>query len=110
MNRDMKKEDAIKLCKYYKGESTEPKNMDPDVIQIWKYEYWWVNNITVESDPDPFSGLLRDYFDAGLLEFCQTDNVPITIKATLYNRFVNVADGMCTVDEFKDWYTKNYSH
>ena len=99
MNRDMKKEDAIKLCRYLN------KNIagDADVRLFVTCETIWVERMT--DDDYSFADLLEDYFTAGLREFEQMDDTPITLKAVLFNRFCQYYDRI-DVEAFRQFYER----
>lgn len=92
----------ISLCQRYKGQKENPDPQD----SVWRYERFWVEE-TMKDNPD-FSQLLNDYLLAGLLEFNTYDDTPSTLKAVLYNRFMQQADGMASAEDFKRWYNTFY--
>ena len=57
--------------------------------------------------PD-FGRLLDDYLSAGLRMFNMYDDTPVTLKAVLFNRFMQQAEGMARVEDFKSWYDRFY--
>ena len=61
----------------------------------------------MKDNPD-FGEFLDDYLRAGLRTFNMYDGTPITLKAILYNRYMQQAEGMAKVDDFKEWYNKFY--
>ncbi len=105
----MKREDAISSCRYYKGEEKPPVKLNDVQANVWKIESYWVDMVTSEDD-EVFRTILNQYLSANLRLFCRTDNVPITLKALLYNRYLQYNEGMGNNNEFKKWYEKNYSH
>ena len=92
----------LNLCQYYKGQEHNP---DPQ-NRIWDYERFWVE-MNISGNPD-FSMQLEAYLIAGLRTFNMYDDTPITLKAVLFNRFMNQAEGMATPDDFKLWYDQIY--
>ncbi|MBR5774811.1 MAG: hypothetical protein IKY42_00915 [Bacteroidaceae bacterium] len=62
----------------------------------------------MKGDPD-FGKVLDDYLSAGLRNFNMYDDTPVTLKAILYNRFMQQAEGMASVDDFKRWYDTFYN-
>lgn len=96
----------LKFCRYYHGES-ECKLKDSQQCALWLYERAWVNSMKTEDET--LSRYLDEYIDRGLTSFCETDNVPVTLKALLFNRYVSTAE-MTDVNAFKKWYKDNYSH
>ena len=97
-NRDF----LISLCQRYKGEKQNPNPRD----SVWRYERFWVEE-NMKDDPD-FGKFLDDYLGAGLRTFNMYDDTPATLKAVLFNRFMQQAEGMATIDEFKHWYDAFY--
>ena len=57
--------------------------------------------------PD-FGRLLDDYLSAGLRTFNMYDDTPVTLKALLFNSFMQQAEGMARVEDFKSWYDRFY--
>lgn len=92
----------LSLCRYYKGEKKNPNPSN----KLWEIENVWVT-ISMGKEPD-FGNFLSEYLAAGLRTFNMYDDTPITLKAMLYNRFMQYADGMASVEEFKEWYNKVY--
>jgi hypothetical protein len=95
----MKKEDAIKLCRHL----NVAESSDEDKKLFAHCERMWVDRMI--DDNFLFEDLLQDYFDAGLREFEQMDDTPITLKAVLFNRFCKFNDCV-DVSEFKKFYQK----
>lgn len=103
----MDRKELIQLCRHYKGESIEPKFNDRNMAMLWFYERSWVELMMQESYL--FDDEMRDYAAMGLIGFCDTDDVPITLKALLFNRYAKTAQSMsAAVEPFKDFYTKYY--
>ena len=96
------KEFLIGLCKRYKGPES---NRDPQ-DSVWRYERAWLEE-SMKENPD-FGKFLNDYLNAGLRTFNMYDGTPVTLKAVLYNRFMQQAEGMATPEDFKRWYDKFY--
>jgi hypothetical protein len=96
------KEFLVSLCTRYKGQKNNPNYKD----KIWEYERFWVE-MSMKKNPD-FSALLDAYIDAGLRTFNMYDDAPITLKAVLYNRFMQQAEGMASTGDFKRWYDTYY--
>lgn len=102
----MKKEDhdLLKFCRYYHGEKI-CKSTDKDVQTLFNIEKMWVDRMSAEDVN--FDTLLDEYITFGLTSFCETDDVPVTLKALLFNRFTQYNDRV-DVDAFKAWYMKHY--
>lgn len=96
------REFLISLCQRYKGQEENPDPQD----SVWRYERFWVEEMMKE-EPD-FSKILGDYLCVGLRTFNMYDDTPMTLKAVLFNRFMQQAEGMATPDDFKRWYDKFY--
>ncbi|MDD6688062.1 hypothetical protein, partial [Sodaliphilus pleomorphus] len=78
----MKREDAVKLCRYYHGEK-ECKLKEQTDIMFWEYERVWVDETLKENDTSFFSEMLSLYIVIGLKDFEKFDDTPITLKALL---------------------------
>lgn len=102
-----KKEALLKYCRYYHGEK-ECKLKDAQDCALWLYERAWVNAMMSEHD-EVISRYLDEYVERDLTRFSEQDNVPVTLKALLFNRYMSTAE-MANVDDFKQWYTDKYSH
>lgn len=100
----MKKEDLLKFCRYYHGENI-CKSTDIDVQTLFNIEKMWVDKMCAENSD--FGTLLDEYITFGLTSFCETDDVPVTLKALLFNRFTQYNDRI-DVDAFKAWYKRYY--
>ena len=57
----------------------------------------------MKDSPD-FGMFLDDYLSAGLRTFNMYDDTPVTLKAVLFNRFMQQAEGMAPAEDFKRWY------
>ena len=101
----MNKDDILKYCRYYKGQKANPYT-DGDKALLWDYERKWVDDMSKEPD---FSDYLSDYIAVGLRDFSMFDDVPITLKAMLFNRYAQSAYSMKdAVPGFKEFYQKYY--
>jgi hypothetical protein len=96
------KDFLLSLCRYYKGDKENP---DPS-NKLWEIESVWVA-ISMDKEKD-FGNFLDEYLTAGLRTFNMYDDTPITLKAILYNRYMQQAEGMASIEEFKEWYNKFY--
>lgn len=101
MNKEL-----LKLCHYYNGETQNPfENKDQNKAMIWEIERIW--HIDVQNDNYSFTDMLTDYFTAGLREFEQYDDVPITLKALLFNRYMKTSFDS-NPEPFKEFYLEYY--
>lgn len=98
----MKKEDLLKYCRYYKGEKSPPKEIKST---FWNYEKKWIE--LSDEDNIHLDEMITIYVSKGLGRFEHDDNVPLTLKALLFNRYShwNVNPN---VNEFKQWYKTEY--
>lgn len=101
---NMKKEDLIKLCRYYKGEKKHPKTHDAVVHIAWNAERKWVENFPDKGNSED---MLKDYMEIGLAEFEMQDDTPIILKAYLFNRFCQYSERI-DIDAFKKFYFNDY--
>lgn len=92
----------LKFCRYYKGESSLPKNTNAN---FWEYEKKWVEMML--SDDPMLSQYLNDYIAYGIGGFEQMDDTPITLKSLLFNRYAHWSIGDI-VHGFKMWYKNEY--
>ena len=77
----------LRFCRHYKGQEHNPDPQD----SVWRYERFWVE-MSMSDTPD-FSRQLDEYIEAGLTDFNAYDGTPLTLKAVLYNRFMQQAEG-----------------
>ena len=104
----MTREDAITFCRYYKGEDESPYS-DQNESMLWFYERAWVYKLFHE-DTDSFGIMLEEYLFSGLSDFEKFDDIPITLKALLFNRYCKTAQSMLSaVEPFKKFYHKYYT-
>jgi len=110
----MKREDAISFCRYYKGEKECPLFHDPNKSLLWEYEKYWVDQSVkfsnIKEEDYVSDGTLEEYLSVGLTHFQRTDDIPITLKALLFNRYAKTSYSMkSAVDEFIEFYLKYYT-
>ena len=98
----------LAYCHYYKGGQTS-QNTDPDVQMCWQCEEYWAlqSQKAYSNGETPLSGMLDEYLRAGLRQFEEYDNVPITLKAVLFNRYCKYNDRM-DIPGFKQFYLEQY--
>lgn len=101
----MERETLIKQCRYYNGEEENPYGEGGDKAMFWFYERWWAEKMA-NGDTDVLSFYLSLYERVGLTDFEEDDGVPITLKAILFNRYEEWAEG--GPDDFKIWYERDY--
>ena len=104
----MTREDAINLCKYYKGEEESPYT-DQNESMLWFYERAWVYKML--NNDESFGLMLEEYLFIGLKDFEKFDDTPITLKALLFNRYCKTAQSILSaVEPFKEFYHKYYTN
>lgn len=93
--------------KYYKGEQTNPyEGKDQNKAMLWFYECIYKR---MEKQENSLSMEISDYIQSGLGEFEQYDDVPLTLKALLFNRYAKGAQSLAdAVEPFKKFYLKYY--
>ena len=104
----MKKEDYIKQCKYFKGEEINPLE-GTDKSMLWFYEQKWCE-FAIE-DPAYLDGCVEEYKRYELSDFSNKDNIPISLKALLFNRYQHWGGGYNAESDrigFIKWYNTNY--
>ena len=104
----MTREELIRECRYYTGEEKNPFESEGGTKSLlWGYEKVWINASI--SDKEYLDDCLQRYENEGLGQFNENDNIPITLKALLFNRFCHWnAFGIGVVEDFKEWYNEYY--
>lgn len=102
------REKLMELCRYYKGEKENPYKGEQNKACLWSYERAWLLEFA-----KPQSRLLMSYLSqytaVGLTCFSSHDNVPITLKALLFNRYARTQySDYEAVESFKRFYNKYY--
>lgn len=97
----MEREELIKQCRYYKGESDCPF-YDALDGRFWNYERFWVNWCI--SGDSFLLEMVDEYTRRGLADF--HTEIPITLRAILYNRYDHWAQG--GEEDFKIWFVQDY--
>lgn len=103
-----KKDALIYLCRYYKCENECPfKNEDKKLF--WACEKWWYEQTALSDDAGCYriSPFLDEYLQAGMSGFEMYDNIPITLKAVLFNRYCKLGDRV-DIEGFKKLYLDEY--
>lgn len=104
----MSKRDLIGFCRFYHGEDMPPARLSCEHLNLWNYERVWVRDTANGDEYGGLGRMLSEYIRAGLRTFSETDDVPVTLKAVLFNRFLQHSEGMAPLDEFKKWYLDYY--
>lgn len=104
----MDKDDLLKICRYYKNEE-HPQTHDAGIHISWSAERAWIRDF---QDGGIGRGIRREilsaYIAAGLVGFRQTDDIPVHLKAYLFQSFCHYAE-RTDIDEFKKFYDKYYN-
>ena len=105
----MENEKNIKdFCRYFNNEDSNPyQGKNADKAMFWLCEGFWYAHISKPDENDPLGDMLDEYLRAGLRTYEQYDNVPITLKAVLFNRFCQYNDRM-DIKAFKEFYADKY--
>ncbi len=103
--KEYTKEELIGFCRYYKGEEESP--YQDEVSFYWAVEMAWVSFV---ENGNSFSQMLPEYIASGLDEIL-IDNIPRSLKATLFNRFCQYSSGGLhhSSKEFQREYQRFYS-
>ena len=104
----MKDNYLLNYCRYYKGEENITET-DPDKQVLCKIEREWVADNTDKSEHSSklLSICLEEYLLMGMKDFEKYDNIPLTLKALLFNRFNQYNERM-DIEAFKKWYKRYY--
>lgn len=102
----MEKKDLLQYCRYYKGQNENPYKADDPKFTAWKIEMLYTYCRT--EDREVIDTALQDYIQHGMSDFHMEDDIPMTLKAFLMNRFFQYNDRE-DIDEFKKFYEKLYS-
>lgn len=105
----MNKDNLLKFCKYYKGEENDPfEGSDQNKSMLWFYERAWVHEMS--NDSKDLSIYIEEYIRHGLRTFELFNNIPLTLKALLFNRFARTFQSMAeAVEPFKTFYIEYYT-
>ena len=75
---------------------------DMHKASAWKMESLWVRQMIVYGQiPSEYS---YSYHQDGLADFSKDDGVPQSLKEFFYGYSLHRAEGMMTIEEFKEWY------
>lgn len=93
-------------CRFYRGEDSCPASIAYDIVKAsaWKMESYWVRGM-VEKGQIP-SEYTYSYHKDGLSNFSKDDGVPQSLKEFFYGYGLHKAEGMMTIEEFKEWYNQ----
>lgn len=102
----MEKDDLIKSCRYYKGEEACPFQ-EQNKSMLWFYERAWVYDTL--NDSKSLSITTDEYKSLGLESFEDLDGIPLSLKASLFNRYANSCYSTANeVEPFKQFYKEYY--
>lgn len=101
----MDRKTLLQYCRYYKGGDVCP--FDDERQMLWFYEQSWVTAML--NDDDMLEEYISDYVIVGLHDFSVTDDVPMSLKALLFNRYAKTAQSMVSAARpFRDFYKRFY--
>ena len=89
-------------CRFFKGGVDCPFPADDLRATAWKFERLWCY-----ADDDLINECLADYVRLGMGDFHKDDDVPVTLKAFLMDRFF-YHWGREDIPEFKAFYDATY--
>lgn len=102
----MDKKDLLKFCRYYKGEDDNPFR-EQNKSMLWFYERAWINEML--NNGNSLSIAIEEYIRLGLGLFEQFDDIPLSLKALLFNRYARTSQSMTeAVEPFKKFYKEYY--
>lgn len=106
----MNKKDLLPFCRYYKGETKNPfDEKDQDKAMLWFYENCWIEQVSTGKGKEIMMEYISEYSNAGLSMFEINDEIPVSLKALLFNRYSRGAYSMAdAVEPFKEFYHKYY--
>lgn len=103
--------DLLTQCRYYHGETLCPSCFVFSINEnFWNYEKRWVE-ANANHETHFLKNMLVEYVVGGLAPFNTNDGTPSTLKALLYNRFIQFAstdDRRTDASSFINWYKTNY--
>ena len=101
----MNKNSLLSICRYY-GRIKESK--EPNVSMFILCERFWVESSEhLTEDNDPLREMTIEYIRVGLRDFELTDQVPLSLKAILFNRYCQYQERV-DVDGFRKFYKDEY--
>lgn len=112
---EMEREELIRRCRYYKGESANPyEGKDKDASMFRGYELAWVE--TFEGDYEDPELSRADYLANGSVKDANEDplfaSVPVSLQQLLFNRYVQWLGGYQPIEEdlkgFIRWMQRTY--
>jgi hypothetical protein len=111
----MKTADLLPFCRYYKGEEECPYSGNE--AMLWLYEMDWTNETIriykdeKKAEQSVLNSHLSEYIAVGLSDFSTGDNIPITLKALLFDRYSrDVYSKFDAIESFKIFYAKYYNN
>ena len=99
------RERLMSVC-HYLGKEYDTSNGDKRLCELAE-RFWLEESLRTTEGNNPFKELLIDYECADLNEFEKMDAVPLTLKATLFNRWRHHYE-LCYIDDFKKFYRECY--
>lgn len=114
----MENKDLLKFCRYYKGEKENPYDNEgqgeeqgetQNKALLWQYERAWIEANFSEDGKNMLMGYISEYASVGLAMFELHDDIPVSYKALLFNRYARTAYSIIyAAESFKKFYHKYY--
>ena len=101
----MDRKTLLQYCRYYKGGKVSPFEKTDYRFTAWRIEALYVHAMV--NDLQIIEDCISDYIIKGMTDFSKTDDVPLSLKAFLMNRYFQYAERE-DIDEFKAFYKKAY--
>lgn len=103
----MTKQELIKQCRYYNGDDKPSDSIvKAKKVLLFEYEQRWCEDEKFRNERSPD---VIEFIGVGLAKKTEKDNVPITLKALLFNRYKHWAGGYGSDEEdFLEWYSSYY--
>lgn len=99
-----KSKNAIALCKYYKGEEENPFDIKSIQRTFWTLEQSWVKLVLTNETRSANYAL---EFSLDFPDNLDYIDIPLTLKATMYDRYYHFMDGKDGFPEFLLAYINN---
>ena len=108
----MNKNELLKFCRYYKGETSNPFAIgtpNPGAAYfLWIVEHDWVEREIADAKAeilsDESSDILSAYREAGLIDFEKSDGVWLGLKASLYRLLQHWNEGVASSEDWAQFY------
>ena len=101
-------DELLKSCRYFNLEENNPYPPSP-ARYCWIVEHNWLYNTLKDRDEEKEADFshheaINEYLRAGLSAFEENDEIPISLKASLYKIFQHWNEGMGETKAFQSFY------